>query len=247
MRMDTSTSRYIRLIIVLVLILAIASAVSGCAKGEAHMTVHANGTGDLDLSIELDNTVLKAIGNDGIWDKLGARLAENGFQVDPLQEADGRKIFHASKSIDLKNKTMPPIPGISISREQTGGGWFATTEQMSVEADISKLLPEQAASLLNSKLAGLAPIVRKLALRQLQLDFKLTMPIKAEDHNADDVQDGGRTLVWHLSPIESNNIELAVNVPNLRNIAIAAGLGIGLPVLGIMLYVRARKRRKQAG
>jgi len=227
------------------LLLAIPAALTGCAKGEAHLTVKANGAGKLDLSFMLNGTALKAIADEHLLEQLSERLSKDGFAVEPIESAGGKQSLRASKSIDLSAGAKAPIPGVDITREQDARGWFVTREQVTAVTDWQSLIPDRSWQELNERLDSLSPLVKNLVLRQLSFDFKLTLPIPAESHNASTSLNGGRTLVWPVSLTEPNTMRVAVNVPNVRHIAITAGAVLLLALAASAVIVGRRRRRAQ--
>ncbi|GFN33240.1 DUF3153 domain-containing protein [Paenibacillus xylaniclasticus] len=207
------------------------------------MTVKANGTSRLDLSIVLSGTALKAIADEKLLDQLSERLSGEGFTVEPIQTGDGQQSLRASKAINLSNRTKAPIPGIVVEREQDASNWFFTKEQVTATTDWQSLIPNETLQKLTEKLNSLSPLVRSVVLRQLSFDFKLTLPIPAKSHNADTTLDSGRTLVWHLSLTKPNSIKVAVNVPNVRHIIMAAGAVLILAIASAAIIVRRRRNK----
>ncbi|MWC29985.1 hypothetical protein [Paenibacillus sp. MMS18-CY102] len=237
---------YQRILLLVLMLLGLLAVTASCAQGEAHLRIKANGTGDLALTIALNSKALTAIGGSDVLEKIGEKLAKSGFAVDPLSADGGQAKLHASKTIDLKKGTPMQVPGVTFTRETSKGGWFTTDEHVMIEADWGKLMPEKVQGEVTDRLADLNPLVRKLVLRQLQFDFKLTMPIRAKAHNADAVEDGGKTLVWHLSLTEPDKFDVTVGVPNVKVIAIAAVAALfAIGALIAWWRIRRRKRRER--
>jgi hypothetical protein len=233
----------IRWLILFLLLIGLSAILSSCAKGEAHLTVKANGTGKLDLSFTLSGTALKAVADERLLDQLSQRLSDDGFTVQPIESNGGKQSLRATKSLDLTAHAEAPIPGVTVTREQNTHGWFVTREQVTAATDLQSLIPNETWQKLTARLDSLSPLVRSLVLRQLSFDFKLTLPIPAESHNADAAQDRGRTLVWHLSLTEPNTVQVAVNVPNIRHIIIAAVAVLLLALAATAFIVRRRKNK----
>jgi len=76
----------------------------------------------------------------------------------------------------------------------------------------------------------------------VNFDFKLTLPIKPMDSNADLVEDHGKTLIWHVSPLNTNKLDLTVQVPNIRNIIIMGGIALVL-IIALLIWFMVRRRR----
>jgi hypothetical protein len=73
----------------------------------------------------------------------------------------------------------------------------------------------------------------------LHLKLMLTLPIAPDNHNADNVTDGGKTLTWNLKPGQDNPIFMEAEFPN------PLGWGAIILVAVILLIVwRVRKKRQ---
>ncbi|GMK39542.1 hypothetical protein PCCS19_25960 [Paenibacillus sp. CCS19] len=235
---------YLKMLMIL-LAISLLIATTGCARGEAELRVKANGTAQLNLVITLDNKLMQAISGDWLWETIGDELTKQGFEVDPVKSASGSKTLRASRDLDLKQSAPLQIPGVEVTRTTERSSWWYTTEAVSASVDMTKLIPEQVSSKLDDKLSSLSPLVRNLALRQIGLDFKLTMPIRAASNNADVVSNGGKSLTWHLSAAKVNDVQVEVHVPNVRHIAIAGGAALVVLATAIVFFVRMRRKRKQ--
>ncbi|MBD3921126.1 DUF3153 domain-containing protein [Paenibacillus sp. PR3] len=235
---------YMKMLLML-LALTLLITLTGCAKGEAELHVKANGTAQLNLAITLDSTLMQAISGDWLWDSISSELSQHGFKVNPVESANSGKTLRASREIDLRKGATVQIPGVEVTRTTERNSWWYTTEAVSASVDLTKLIPEQLSSKLDDKLASLSPLVRNLALRQIGLDFKLTMPIRAATNNADIVSNGGKSLTWHLSATKENNVQVEVHVPNIRHIAIAAGAVLVVLAAAVIVLVRKKRRRNR--
>ncbi|EFM10318.1 hypothetical protein PaecuDRAFT_2754 [Paenibacillus curdlanolyticus YK9] len=233
-----------RILLLVLMLLSLLAVTAGCAQGEAHLRIKANGTGDLSLTMALNSKALTALGGGDVMAKISEKLAESGFAVDPLSTDNGQAKLHATRSIDFKKGTDVQVPGVTVTRETSKGGPFTTDEHVMIDADLSKLMPERVRSEVTDRLADLNPLVRKLVLRELQFDFKLTMPLRAKAHNADAVEDGGKTLVWHLSLTEPDKFDVTVGVPNVKVIAITAAAAL-LVIGALIAWWRIHRRNRR--
>lgn len=83
----------------------------------------------------------------------------------------------------------------------------------------------------------------RLLMGSFSVDFKLTIPYDLYGANNAAEQDGN-TLTWHVSLADSEPIQLVVYVPDIRNIAITAG--VILLILAVLLtwFIRKRKLKR---
>jgi hypothetical protein len=227
------------------LLLVCACLLASCARGEAHLTVHANGTANLDVNLSIDDGTLGLIGRSGLMDELADRLQANGMSVQPYRE-EGREGLKASRRIDLRDMDRAPLSmpeGIEVKRSQAAH-YFYTTQRAAVTVDMDRMLTA-GGSEWTQKLSGMSGLAKRFVQTQLDLDFALTAPIKPQSSNADEKRDGGRTLVWRLPLSGVQTFEAAYNVPNVRHISYAAGgLALLLALIAAFLVRRKGKRNR---
>ncbi|MDO7907291.1 DUF3153 domain-containing protein [Paenibacillus sp. JX-17] len=217
---------------------------SACARGEAHATVHVNGSVDLDLSFSMSDSALQAVGMSKLPDNLFTGMKNEGFQVEPYDQ-DGRIGFNAHNKYEIDRKSAqnkPQLPeGMTFDMTNTPH-FFTTTRHVTVTADLLRMTPASASEV-REKLNSMNFIAKRLLENQLQMDFKLTLPVKPGENNADATEDGGKTLVWHISALNENTLELSVNTPNIRNIAITGGIVLLLIIIAVIIWIRSRRRK----
>ncbi|MCC3374273.1 hypothetical protein [Cohnella sp. REN36] len=226
--------------------LLLAALLASCAQGQAHLTVHLNGTADLDLNASASKTMLKLVGKPDLPGQLADALRQNGMEAS-VEDTGGSAGIRATRRLDLKTlqdrpSRLPDGMRMTLTKDER---YFFARYHVSVDYDASQALAglgEEA----NRKLAELPAITKQLAQSQIRFDLLLTTPIRLRDHNADETRDGGRTLVWHAKLLENNHIELGFPLPNVRHIAnvgIPALLALVLAVAGTILFWRKRRRR----
>lgn len=114
---------------------------------------------------------------------------------------------------------------------------------ITAEADLMESMPDGE---IKNQINKVPSFLKNLLLKDVNFDFKLSLPIKAADSNADQVEDGGKTLIWHVSPLQMNKLDLTVQVPNIRNIIIIAVIGLlCIAALLIWFFVRRRRARQR--
>ena len=225
-------------------LLACASLLSSCARGEAHLTIRADGAAELSLDLSMDDGTLGLIGKSGLMDELAERLKADGMDV-RTYEQDGRKGVTASRRLNLRDmarETVDLPDGIAVERSRREH-LFYTTERAAVTVDMDRLLAAGGGKEWAQKLSGMNRWTRMVIESQLDLNFALTAPIRAHSSNADKVRDGGRTLVWQLPLLGTKRFEAAYNVPNVRAIACAAA-GLALLALAAFFALRAWRGRR---
>ncbi|MGF9695786.1 MULTISPECIES: hypothetical protein [Paenibacillus] len=233
--------RHLILTIMLSLMLVILSA---CADGEAHLTVNMDGSTDLDLNLGVAESALGKIGQDNLMTLLEDALKRNNFQAEVVDEGERKQLSattHYEKSSTATSFDMSQLPaGIQVE-QSTESGFFTSKLHIKATADLMESMPDGE---IKDQINKVPSFLKKLLLKDVNFDFKLSLPIKAEDSNADLVEDQGKTLTWHVSPLNPNTLDLTVQVPNIRNIIITAVIAlIVIAALLIWFFVRRKRTR----
>ncbi|MDM5278121.1 hypothetical protein QUF95_12040 [Paenibacillus silvae] len=240
-----STRNTIRQLLFTWLLIFMLVLLSACANGEAHVTVNTDGSTDLALDLSVSDSALGKIGQENAMPLLAEALERNNFKAEVTKQGD-QNVLRATTRYEKSNMTgfdASKLPtGIHIE-QSTVPGFFTSKMHITADADLMESMPDGDIKEQINKVPG---FLKRLLLKDMKFDFKLTLPIKADDSNADEVQDGGKTLIWNISPLQKNTLDLTVQIPNIRNILLVAipGLVLILALL-IWFFIRRRKKRRQ--
>ncbi|MHA7584124.1 hypothetical protein ACX12E_27635 [Paenibacillus vandeheii] len=242
--MSTRIPYYRQLLFAFLLTLML-SILSACADGEAHVTVNMDGSSDLDLNLSITDSALGMMGQDNLMTLLADSLKKNNFQAEVSDQGDRTELkatTHYEKSNTVSTFSTSDLPdGIQVEQSTTPG-FFTSKLHIAAEVDLLQTVPDGEVKDQINKVPG---FLKNLLLKDVNFDFKLTLPIKAQESNADLVEDHGKTLIWHVSPLDTNKLDLTVQVPNIRNIIITGGIALVLFIaLLIWFIVRHRRTRK---
>ncbi|MCL6603885.1 MAG: hypothetical protein K6T94_13495 [Paenibacillus sp.] len=230
--------RKVSIFVGLVLMLVI---VSGCSKGSGHVTVKRNGSIEMAVNLRLDARTQSLLSNkiDSLVTKLqaaGINLQKNqeGSTTEyqylktyaSIQELRSMMKYKDSEWVDVKVKTTDKWL-------YTG---YAVETQLYLSSYSDKILDEIGTTSIPK------PLIR-LLMQAFAFDFSLTLPFNVYGDNNAAVQDG-RTLTWHIKLTDSDPIRMVIYVPNLKNIAIAAGAGVILAGGIVFFFVRKKRLRK---
>jgi len=243
--MSTRTP-YFRQLLFAILLTVMLFILSACADGEAHATVNMDGSSDLGLNLSVTDSALGMIGQDNLITMLADTLERNNFQAEVSDQGDRTQLkatTHYEKSNTVSTFSMSDLPdGIKVEQSTTPG-FFTSKLHIAAEADLLQTIPDGEVKDQISKVPG---FLKNLLLKDVNFDFKLTLPIKAQDSNADLVEDHGKTLIWHVSPLNTNKLDLTVQVPNIRNIIITGGIALVLIIALLIWFMVRRRRSRQA-
>ncbi|KAF6576629.1 DUF3153 domain-containing protein [Paenibacillus sp. SEL3] len=240
----------IRKILLIFMLVCCLLALTSCARGDIHVDVHLDQSVDMDATFSVNNQTLMMLDNPGVLDQLVKRIQSNNVDVQPLAE-QGRKgyqikgHYQGDWSTNKKNPSQGlHLPeGLEIKRA-VSQHFFTTNIDLTMKLDLPRMLPEEAQGL-SDKFKQMNVFARKLLERQLDLNFSLSLPIQPATHNADRVSEDGKTLYWNIAPLESNELKLSVNVPNVRHIMYVAVTSLILIVIAVILLIRRHRSKKE--
>ena len=233
-RLNGTGIKAILIMLMLVLLL------TGCAQGTAHVTVKKDGSLDLAFSLILDARAEKLVSGK-VEDLLSERLAAAGIELKKTVSGKSTEYqFHKSYASmeELKNSSS----GFDIADAEVGQThrWLYTKYDVVAQPKLNAYSDEIIDGI--GSLNVPKSLVR-LLMGSFSVDFKLTIPYDLYGANNAAEQDGN-TLTWHVSLADSEPIRLAVYVPDIRNIAITAG--VILLILAVLLtwFIRKRKLKR---
>ncbi|OMF50974.1 DUF3153 domain-containing protein [Paenibacillus peoriae] len=240
----------IRKILLIFMLVCCVLALTSCARGDIHVDVHLDQSVDMDATFSVNNQTLMMLDNPGLLDRLVKRIQSNNVDVQPLAE-QGRKGYQIKGHYqgDWSTNKKNPSQGLNLPegleiKRAVSQHFFTTNIDLTMKLDLPRMLPEEAQGL-SDKFEQMNVLARKLLERQLDLNFSLSLPIQPATNNADRVSEDGKTLYWDIAPLESNELKLSVNVPNVRHIVYVAVTSLILIVLAVILLIRRHRSKKE--
>ncbi|MCP8969445.1 hypothetical protein [Ectobacillus ponti] len=220
------------------------------------MKINQNGSADMNVRFGAEQQVKKYLGDFNPFVYIQSMLQNNGFAVkgyDRKQDFGFEASRHYQSLEDFQQQQIKPASGKGIAdivsfqynkKEQL----FFTVYDVKSKMDFSGVYQDVLATA--RKQLGTTAVAVQYAADQLQkhmdLQFKVSLPIQAASSNADKKTDGGKTLAWNINPIAKNELAMTVKVPNIRNIAIAAGGALLLLLILFIMWIRHRRKKKRA-
>ncbi|AOK91767.1 DUF3153 domain-containing protein [Paenibacillus polymyxa] len=240
----------IRKILLIFMLVCCLLALTSCARGDIHVDVHLDQSVDLDATFSVNNQTLMMLDNPGLLDRLVKRIQSNNVDVQPLAE-QGRKGYQIKGHYqgDWSTNKKNPSQGLNLPegleiKRAVSQHFFTTNIDLTMKLDLPRMLPEEAQGM-SDKFEQMNVFARKLLERQLDLNFSLSLPIQPATNNADRVSEDGKTLYWDIAPLESNELKLSVNVPNVRHIVYVAVTSLILIVIAVILLIRRHRSKKE--
>ncbi|WP_148450052.1 hypothetical protein [Gorillibacterium timonense] len=225
-----------RCVIVIGLLLSL-TILAGCSNGTMHLTVNRNGSIDLSAELLLNSKVKKLVG-DKLEEQLASRLEGSGIELKEIP--DGQSTRYQFTKTYSSFESIQSAEGLDLAdtNVQVTKNWLYTKYDIHVQPKMDAYV-DQSLGIAGTNL--LSQSVIRLLMKGLAFDFKLTLPYNLYGANNADEQ-SGRTLTWHVALQDSNPIQLALYVPNIRNDLITAGGLVLILGIGVIGFVRYRKR-----
>lgn len=216
---------------------------SGCVDADMHVTINWDGSGTYDLKILTNPLLAQEL------ESIKESLERKGYEVKAIEE--GEQVgWKASRSVenvvadppgeDLmeefspegKSASLLPIPAYgkeNIGPIQIDSSLFTTHILFQHELDLTAL-------------AGNDPLQQAFT-QEMNLTFRLSLPLEPDDHNANEVADDGKTLIWKLSPGEVQSLQVEWDIPNPVTWVLIAFLVFLLLIVLTAVWLVRRKRR----
>lgn len=238
--------RSVKNFIPVLLLMLITVFTAGCFKGEANLTIRADGSAALKTKLLGTDFLKEAItesANELKRKDSAATVKEisegeyKGFEV--TSEFPDMKTL-AEKGGDLFTRRDGEAAGIQEKKkwfyDAYAFDFYAGPNEKGNQTDNSD--PESAAMM-------------KSFLDQIRYEFCLTLPTVPANHNADRVDEGGKTLHWDLSPTLSSGGEKHMKVEfrlwNKTHIALTAAfalISLALTVLFVVLSLTSEPEKR---
>lgn len=227
-----------------VTLLLIVAALAGCVRIDINLKINGDGSADygMDMLMAEDALALANAQGQDIWAQTTREMEAAGFTVTPKQ-AEGYSGITVARHYDDPS-LIGAGDGLAMGDDgrfavQAKKGFFGTAYAIDADLDASGILGSQ------QELQDLAAQMAD----QVELKMNITLPVKALSHNATSVSADGLTYTWVMKPGQPNRIELAVSIPNTKNMLLAGGgvLAVVLVlVVVIVVVVLSAKKRKNA-
>lgn len=185
---------------------------TGCVNADYHVTIHKDGSGSYRVKVLAPSVVADQL--DSFQKKMetqGYRVREirEDQRVGWLAEKESKNVVEDPPGDEFKEllgpsgKTaslLPSLPEGSRGPVRIEKNWFQYQIFLKTQADLTSLQADNP--------------LEEFLWEETNLRFRLTLPLKPGEHNADQVSDDGKTLTWKLEPGEKNPVRVLVEFPN---------------------------------
>lgn len=208
---------------------------TGCFEGTFHVTVHDDGSADVEYRLTISQELLSLLEEENPVAELKQILTEQGFTLTDVDE-NGTVGLIATRHLD-KLETVPAFGNVAVkpvddtTSFRMQKGLLATVYTMNSEVDLTPVTE------------GIDPTdpYQRVFINQMKFDFVLTLPVKAEKHNAASVSADGQTFTWNLIPGEKTPIRIEARAANTTTMLLIGSGTILILLILIPLAVRSRK------
>ena len=213
---------------------------AGCFKGEANLTIRADGSAALKTRLLGTDFLKEAI----VEATNEMKKIDSSAVVKEISEGDKTGFEITSEYPDMK--TLAEKGGDLFTRRdgeaagvQQKKTWFCDAYALDLYAG-----PSEKGDGADSDDPA-AQAMMKGFLDQIHYEFCLTLPEAPEKHNADRTEDGGKTLRWDLSPTLAaggdKHIRAEFRLWNKPHIALTAAVAIGFLALAVLFFILRQK------
>lgn len=225
-----------------ILCLAVFFFLTGCVNADVHITIHKDGSGIYQIKVLSNEWILSRLA------KTKNQLREQGFQISEITNQSERGWIATKRvasvldeppgnSLRTISRASAPSPAMEAGNPLNGfevqNHLFTTTIAYRNVIDLTDQIREQQ--------------VNQWFLEQVDLQFHLTTPIKAKEHNAAAVQDEGKTLTWKIDPTKPTPIQVVYRIPNPLTWSIIFLIAVVGLITAVIFGFRRRKRKKRTG
>lgn len=225
--------------------IALSVALTGCVKGDFHVTVNKNGSAIEDYTLEESTMIYDNKPNDPL-NQFKEATTRQGFNVSTFKDGDYIGV-HAKRN----DKDMSKLATDILGNLSTRGTKPKITVQKgifqnlyTVDADID-LRDSQTIAAQNGKAvetSSLSSSIGQMFADKVDLKLDMTLPVDTEQNNASRVLAGkSQTYEWDLLIGQDNKVELQASVLNVWNVVYASLLGVAL--LGVIGFGLQRYRK----
>lgn len=221
---------------------------TGCVKGDFHVTVNKDGSADLDYKLGMQAQLIGLMSGNGQNDpisELKTNFEKQGFSVSQYRDGDyigvaakkhlnnSEEIGNALPSQNILNQNQKSNSSEMMNFSQDKD-FFFTTYRYNGSVDLTDMKPDDKDTM------G----IQQMMLKQIDLKLTLSLPVKADMQNASRVLPDQQTYQWDLIPGTKGEVILQAKVPNITNIMICS-IAL-LLIIGVIVVTFIKNRQRKA-
>lgn len=249
---------HVKRFLLLLVVLVVCVLVAGCVETTYEVTVGGDGSADVVCRIGMEKEMMemaKSQGGDEDPFKDGKKqFEEMGFTVsDYDDEESGKMGVEAKKSFDsVADISASDINSVFQGATESGGGAApadgdkdekAKDETPFFKVDGDKLTVDGTVSLGGDESSAEAEAMMGQMGDMFDFKFVLNLPEKATDHNATEVKEDGKQLIWKLGVGKNTEVNATATLPGgTGNMMMYIIIGVVVVVIIIIIIVVASSK-----
>lgn len=222
---------------------------TGCANVNFDIKLNADGSGEVSYVMGYDKSFLTSMGvttssleNDDSFKEMEDEARQEGYTVEKYED-DNTYGFKATKHVENIQNEFNFTNTMGTSTQEG-----AQNDEIVYEKNLLKTRYYQDAKLdltsMGSSNEQEAAMMQSI-LSQMEITYKITLPFKAQEHNATTVSEDGKTLEWKLEAGKVNEIKFDA-AQDYTLYAIIGGIALLLIIVIIAVAVSKKgKKDKQ--
>lgn len=212
--------------IVLILLVMLVT-LTGCVNVNYEVKVNRNGSGDISYVYAFSQDTLKSfnISAEDMVQVMKEQAQENKYAVEPY-ETEELAGFKASKHVKDLNTEFS-------LQEAFGDEYIQDNENNTIKVDKSLFVTKY------SQNAEIDLTSMKEMASEIQIEYAITLPVKAKTNNANKVEKGGKTLRWNFMGGEVNKVEFTATQINIVPIIIVV---VAVIIIVAIVFIILRRK-----
>ncbi len=244
---------HVKRFLLIIVVLAVCALVTGCIEATYEVTVGGDGSADVLCRIGMEKANLQLAGDDPFKDAR-KQFEEMGFIVsDYDDEESGKTGVEAKKSFNsVADISTSDIVSVFKRAMEKGGAVTAPAdgdmeekakdETPFFKVDGDKLTVDETVSL-----GGDDPNAQANG-DMFDFKFVLNLPEKATEHNATEVKEDGKQLIWKLGVGKNTEVNATATLPGgSGNMMMYIIIGVVVVVIIIIIIVVAASKGQSGG
>lgn len=227
-------------ILLLLSVLMVSFLLTGCIQANIHVTVNKDGSADLNYKVGIDKNLMDLGGGEvsDLFVETATEAQKEGYATSNYDDEKyvGIEMKKHITTLDelAKENSMKELVGSDKSELiKVNETFFYTEYILDTGIDLSDAFKD-------SGLSAEEISAAKMAMDQMDFQFKLTLPEKTDTNNATTVSVDGKTLEWKLTG-QDNSIKATMKVLNMQTVTVTASGFLAL-LIGLIIFVKRSKK-----
>jgi hypothetical protein len=220
--------------------------VTGCMKFRVNLSLNKDGSGNIEYILATPPSIYKLITeNPQELKKIKDAAKEAGYSISSFKSSDylGLRLKQNFNNITKIKNSVILLKAFEDNDDNKSLSNKLSAPKIAIKKSFFRIYYtyKQEIDLSNYTLNQDNPLITKIdssLLNKIDLRMKLTLPAKVLEHNADLIDDRGRTLVWNFILGKKKEIYLKVAVLNTINVMSTGIASLITLFIGVLVFIR---------